>query len=91
VVLLGDDLRRVRRVALEAALASWIAGAPPRGHEDDFGAKTRYRQSDAACELKLARDDSFSLGFPTPQWAVTPGQSAVVYRADECLGGGVIR
>jgi tRNA-specific 2-thiouridylase len=91
VVVQGHDHPLLLRDALEAADATWIAGEPPRGHEDDFGAKTRYRQSDAACELKLARDDSFSLGFPTPQWAVTPGQSAVVYRADECLGGGVIR
>jgi tRNA-specific 2-thiouridylase len=33
---------------------------------------------------------AFELEFPAPQWAVTPGQSAVLYRGDECLGGGII-
>jgi len=32
----------------------------------------------------------FSLDFDSPQWAVTPGQSAVLYEAERCLGGGVI-
>jgi tRNA-uridine 2-sulfurtransferase len=32
----------------------------------------------------------FHLDFPQPQWAVTPGQSAVLYEGEVCLGGGVI-
>ncbi|MFM1818035.1 MAG: tRNA 2-thiouridine(34) synthase MnmA, partial [Pseudomonadota bacterium] len=32
----------------------------------------------------------FGLHFPDPQWAVTPGQSAVLYEGEVCLGGGVI-
>jgi tRNA-specific 2-thiouridylase len=34
--------------------------------------------------------DRFVLDFDEPQWAVTPGQSAVLYDGDVCLGGGII-
>jgi tRNA-specific 2-thiouridylase len=40
--------------------------------------------------LALDGERAFSLSFRDPQWAVTPGQSAVLYRGDVCLGGGVI-
>ena len=88
-VVQGHDHARLLSHRLEAADASWIAGAAPRGH--DLGAKTRYRQADSACELAASDDEAFALEFATAQWAVTPGQSAVIYRGDECLGGGVIR
>ncbi len=63
--------------------------APPAGV---LAAKTRYRQSDAACRLSVDQrpGTAFSLDFAEPQWAVTPGQSAVVYDGEVCLGGGVI-
>jgi len=55
-----------------------------------MGAKTRYRQADAPCAVTAASASQVSLHFPDAQWAVTPGQSAVLYRGDVCLGGGVI-
>jgi tRNA-specific 2-thiouridylase len=55
-----------------------------------LAAKTRYRQADAACFVRGANQSSFALQFTEPQWAVTPGQSAVVYDGEVCLGGGVI-
>jgi len=67
---------------------SWVAGhAPAAG---DCAAKTRYRQSDAGCSFSAAPGGGFTLQFTQPQWAVTPGQSAVVYDGAVCLGGGVI-
>ena len=51
--------------------------------------QTRYRQSDAACSHSL-QDGGFALAFDEAQWAVTPGQSAVLYDGEVCLGGGVI-
>ena len=94
--------------------ASWVAGHAP--DDGRFAAKTRYRQSDAACALQgdqapahraallsapvsgpasgrvagLLPDSRFALHFDLPQWAVTPGQSAVLYAGEVCLGGGVI-
>jgi tRNA-specific 2-thiouridylase len=55
-----------------------------------MAAKTRYRQADAPCELRQASSDSCELAFADAQWAVTPGQSAVLYQGEVCLGGGVI-
>ena len=55
-----------------------------------LAAKTRYRQPDAHCRAKACADGHLELTFEEPQWAVTPGQSAVVYEGEVCLGGGVI-
>ena len=75
--------------SLNAADASWVAGSAPTLHKA-FAAKTRYRQSDSACALQSSDGPLFNVGFESPQWAVTPGQSAVLYDGDVCLGGGVI-
>ncbi|MBL0150502.1 MAG: tRNA 2-thiouridine(34) synthase MnmA [Ideonella sp.] len=74
--------------ALRFDNASWVAGAsaPP----GPCAAKARYRQSDASCTLAPGPIGSFDLAFDAPQWAVTPGQSAVLYDGEVCLGGGVI-
>lgn len=68
--------------------ASWVAGYPPT--PGLMAAKTRYRQADAPCCLGANPTDGFRLAFTEPQWAVTPGQSAVLYNGDICLGGGII-
>jgi len=73
---------------LHAQDASWVAGTPPASGA--LAAKTRYRQADAACTLNGIEGDAFGLQFAQAQWAVTPGQSAVLYDGELCLGGGVI-
>jgi tRNA-specific 2-thiouridylase len=86
-VVQGHDHPKLLSGALTALDLSWIAGhAPPPGR---YGAKTRYRQPDAACDLEL-HGATLRLAFEQPQWAVTPGQSAVLYDGEVCLGGGVI-
>ena len=52
--------------------------------------KTRYRQTDISCEIIPLNDDNIEVHFDQPQIAVTPGQSAVFYQDEVCLGGGVI-
>jgi len=59
--------------------------------KETLGAKTRYRQADARCRIGRAADDDLEVEFSAPQWAVTPGQSVVLYRGEVCLGGGVIQ
>ncbi len=87
-VVQGHQHRWLQSHQLSAHNASWVAGVAPQAGL--MAAKTRYRQADAACTLEPGADQSFELTFPQPQWAVTPGQSAVLYDGEVCLGGGVI-
>ena len=88
-VVQGHDHAWLQSYALAAQDASWVAGSAPTG--GTYAAKTRYRQADAPCHLASNAGADFSLTFDEPQWAVTPGQSAVLYDGEVCLGGGVIQ
>ena len=52
--------------------------------------KTRYRQQDIPCSIEPIDENNIKVIFDEPQVAVTPGQSAVFYSQDICLGGGII-
>lgn len=52
--------------------------------------KTRYRQHDIPCTIIPIDEKQIQVVFDEPQAAVTPGQSAVFYDNDICLGGGII-
>jgi tRNA-uridine 2-sulfurtransferase len=86
-VVQGHDHPWLLSQSLVAMDVSWCAGVVPQAGA--YGSKTRYRQADAGCDL-VPNADGFEMHFPQAQWAVTPGQSAVVYAGDVCLGGGVI-
>ncbi|WP_374639718.1 tRNA 2-thiouridine(34) synthase MnmA [Hydrogenophaga sp.] len=86
-VVQGHDHPWLMSPALRAEDVSWVAGQAPSVQQ--VAAKTRYRQIDAPCTLAVD-DTGFTLRFAEPQWAVTPGQSAVLYDGEVCLGGGVI-
>jgi tRNA-specific 2-thiouridylase len=88
-VVQGHDHPWLLSTSLNADQINWVAGEAPM--DGVFSAKTRYRQADVACRLQNDTTDGFTLTFDHPQWAVTPGQSAVIYRDDVCLGGGIIR
>jgi tRNA-uridine 2-sulfurtransferase len=87
-IVQGHDHPWLQSHALTADDASWVAGQAPQ--PGAMAAKTRYRQADAGCALDGGSDAGFRLDFGTAQWAVTPGQSAVLYDGEVCLGGGVI-
>lgn len=87
IVVQGHDHPLLLKQTLRASQCSWTLDTPPKPSQ--VAAKTRYRMQDAACELRL-EDEAFCLNFKQPQWAITPGQSAVLYDGDICLGGGVI-
>ena len=88
-VVQGHDHPWLLSYVLSALDASWVAGAAPTSSAT-LAAKTRYRQADSPCTLDAVHDAALTLRFAQAQWAVTPGQSAVLYDGEVCLGGGVI-
>ena len=92
VVVQGHDHPWLLSHHVTVGDTSWVAGHPlsPPGATRSLAAKTRYRQTDAVCDFNATTAEVFALDFSQAQWAVTPGQSAVLYDGDVCLGGGVI-
>jgi tRNA-specific 2-thiouridylase len=89
IVVQGHEHPLLLSDGLVASQLHWIAGTNPETHWV-YAAKTRYRQPDAPCEIDRLEGDEVEVRFGQPQWAVTPGQSVVVYESNVCLGGGII-
>ncbi|MFC4159696.1 tRNA 2-thiouridine(34) synthase MnmA [Chitinimonas lacunae] len=88
IVVQGHDHPLLLSERLTAGQLSWVADQPPPPGR--YSAKTRYRQQDAACEIAAVEDGRLEVRFDSAQWAVTPGQSLVLYDGPVCLGGGII-
>ena len=84
----GKDHERLYTKGCSVSNLSWTTGSAPGSHFT-CNAKFRYRQSDQPVEV-FVEGDTCRVKFDSPQRAVTPGQFAVFYMEDECLGGGVI-
>jgi tRNA-specific 2-thiouridylase len=93
IVVQGHNHPLLYSDGLIASQLHWIANHEP-GHQPKphwvYAAKTRYRQPDAPCEIDKLEGDSMEVCFGQKQWAITPGQSVVVYESNVCLGGGII-
>lgn len=68
---------------------SWIA-EPLLSKKRLITVSVRYRQASVPVEVLSASKHLVKLKFKTPVFAVASGQSAVFYRGNECLGGGII-
>jgi tRNA-specific 2-thiouridylase len=81
---------------LVAGRVNWIAGDPPAGEGDSLRADVQIRytaQAAPATVTPLPPDDHghrMRVVFDDPLRDITPGQGAVVYVRDVCLGGGII-
>ena len=87
-VVVGPQELLARR-GLVADRVRWVAGGPPARAAFDADIRIRYR-GDAVPAIVTPDGDELTVEFRSPQHAVAPGQSAVVYRGDELLGGGRI-
>src|SRR2546428_7475095 len=90
IVVQGRDHPLLLRERLSAQDLAWVSDAPPDPRLP-YSGKTRYPPADAACHLAQVSPPALDVEFDMPQWAVTPGQSLVLYRNEACLGGGVIQ
>jgi tRNA-specific 2-thiouridylase len=84
----GHDHPLLVSRALATGPCNWLV--QPHGSEFDSQIKVRYRQSDQACRATLREGGALEIRFDEPQRAVTPGQFAVLYDGERCMGGGVI-
>ena len=90
IVVQGREHDALLSNTLCSADLNWISGEAPHC-EWVYNAKTRYRQKDAPCAIKSLTAGCCEISFAESQWAVTPGQSVVVYESRVCLGGGIIQ
>ena len=88
IVVQGHDHPLLFKTELWTSQLSFGLGQNPI--EGRYSAKTRYRLADAPCTLSYD-GDKLHLVFDKPQWAITPGQSVVIYDNEICLGGGIIK
>lgn len=89
IVARGHDHPRLMSVGLIAQQLHWVNREPLQGTLR-CTVKTRYRQTDIPCTVTALDEDRIEVRFDEPVAAVTPGQSAVFYLGEVCLGGGII-
>ena len=89
VVAQGHNHPRLYSDGLIAKQLHWV-DRKERTKPFDCVVKTRYRQQDIPCHVEPLDNDTIKVTFTSPQAAETPGQSAVFYLGEECLGGGII-
>ena len=87
IVSQGED-DRLYTPRAEASEATWISGEAPGG-EVECMVRLRHRQPLQKCRIQIS-GEKVHMEFDRPQRAVTPGQSAVFYQGDVCLGGAIV-
>ncbi|AGF49065.1 tRNA 2-thiouridine(34) synthase MnmA [Candidatus Kinetoplastidibacterium galati] len=89
-VVRGREHQLLNSSRLQAANVHWIDESMPAIKNITYHAKTRYRQTDSECKLLNLNNDELEMVFTEKQWAITPGQSVVIYDDNICMGGGII-
>jgi tRNA-specific 2-thiouridylase len=89
LVVQGHDHPALFANAMNVSRLTWVSERPAQG-QFRCSAKVRYRQVDQECTVTIGEGSTCAVEFAQPQRAVTPGQYAVFYADEQCLGGGVI-
>ncbi len=84
----GDDNKYLYSNHLLASECNWISGIPEENK--NYTAKFRYRQKDIPVTIKHLPNNKIAIFYPGLAKAVTPGQAAVIYDGEICLGGAII-
>ncbi len=87
VVVVGPR-ESLARGTLSAAAANWLTARPREG--EVLGVRIRHGAPIVDAIVTSASESEFELELSAPQTAVTPGQSAVLYRDHVVVGGGII-
>lgn len=89
IVAQGHDHPALFSGGLIAGQLHWV-DRQPLTTSSRCTVKTRYRQQDIPCQINPINEQQIEVIFDEPVAAVTPGQSAVFYLNEVCLGGGII-
>ena len=90
IVAQGEDHPLLYRKEARAEQVTFVCDALPPDTPVHLTCKVRYRQPDQGVTVTCFGDGSMELVFDEPQRAITPGQSAVLYDGETCLGGGIL-
>ena len=89
IVAQGEDHPLLFSRGCVCSQATFVLEEVPEGIPVSLACRFRYRQGDQKVTVRR-QGDAMEIIADEKQRALTPGQSAVLYDGDVCLGGGII-
>ena len=89
IIYISKENKAVReRREFNVGKFNWIAGIPPENNQ--LKVKIRHGAHRYDCMIEWMNDSAAAVKLDKPDSGIAPGQFAVFYDEDVCLGGGVI-